>query len=275
MRTLSQLGFLTLALGSSLPVLRFTHLLTHAILKRCLFLQVGTAIHAIASSQNRQLWAGRRSLRQRHPILVGGRLIRICGLGFLSGFIRKDAILGGIYAGGGSMLLVSILIIRVGLTIAYSIKIWWDLYVSGSIRCVRSIDVIHTILPSLPLFVGGVSLGWVLQWNYIPVTITGLQEEKGLPIVIPLLVAVLLVIRLNLTKVTWTRIPLGIFGFDSMTRERSSLINKIMTHHELTVSPGSYQRVINKSCAFILKEPVCVGVPFVFRLLCLILLVSV
>jgi len=54
-RTLSQLGFLTLALGSSLPVLSFTHLLTHAILKRCLFLQVGRAIHAITSSQNRQL----------------------------------------------------------------------------------------------------------------------------------------------------------------------------------------------------------------------------
>lgn len=53
--TLSQLGFLTLALGSRLPILSFTHLLTHAMLKRCLFLQVGTAIHAIASSQNRQL----------------------------------------------------------------------------------------------------------------------------------------------------------------------------------------------------------------------------
>jgi NADH:ubiquinone oxidoreductase subunit 5 (subunit L)/multisubunit Na+/H+ antiporter MnhA subunit len=54
-RTLSQLGFLTLALGSRLPVLSFTHLLTHAILKRCLFLQVGRAIHAISSSQNSQL----------------------------------------------------------------------------------------------------------------------------------------------------------------------------------------------------------------------------
>jgi len=73
--------------------------------------------------------------------------------------MRKDAILGGIYVGSGSIILVSVLIIRVGLTIAYSIKIWWDLYVSGRIRCVRSIDVIHTILPSLPLFVGGVSLG--------------------------------------------------------------------------------------------------------------------
>jgi len=83
----------------------------------------------------------------------------MCGLGFLSGFMRKDAVLGGIYAGGRSILLVSILIISVGLTIAYSVKIWWDLYVTGSIRCVRSMDVIHTILPSLPLFVGGVSLG--------------------------------------------------------------------------------------------------------------------
>jgi len=172
------------------------------------------------------------------------------------------------------VLLVSILIIRVGLTIAYSVKIWWDLYVTGSIRCVRSMDVIHTILPSLPLFVGGVSLGWILQWNYIPVTITGLQEEKGLPIIIPPIVASILILRLNLTKVTWTRIPLGIFGFDRLTRESSLLINKVINHHELTVSPGSYQGVINKSCAFILKEPVWVGVPFVFSLLCLILLVS-
>jgi len=54
---------------------------------------------------------------------VGGRLIRMCGLGFLRGFIRKDAVLGGIYAGGRSILLVSILIISVGLTMAYSVKI--------------------------------------------------------------------------------------------------------------------------------------------------------
>jgi len=83
-----------------------------------------------------------------------------------------------------------------------------------------------------------------------------LQEEKGLPIFVPPIVATILILRLNLTKVTWTRIPLGIFGFDRVTRESSLLINKIITHHELTVSPGSYQRVINKSCAFILKEPV-------------------
>jgi len=122
--TLSQLGFLTLALGSSLPSLRFIHLLTHAILKRCLFLQVGTAIHSISSSQNSQLWAGNRTLRQSHPILVGGRLMSICGLGFLRGFMRKDAVLGGIYTGGGSVLIISALIIRIGLTIAYSVKIW-------------------------------------------------------------------------------------------------------------------------------------------------------
>jgi len=38
--------------------------------------------------------------------------------------MRKDAILGGIYAGRGSLILVSTLIISVGLTMAYSIKIW-------------------------------------------------------------------------------------------------------------------------------------------------------
>lgn len=122
-RTLSQLGFLTLALGSSLPILRFTHLLTHAILKRCLFLQVGTAIHAMSSSQNSQLWVGNTALRQSHPILVGGSLISMCGLGFLRGFIRKDAVLGGIYSRRSSILLVLIIIARIGLTIAYSVKI--------------------------------------------------------------------------------------------------------------------------------------------------------
>jgi NADH-ubiquinone oxidoreductase chain 5 len=50
--TLSQLGLLTLALGASLPILRFCHLIAHAFLKSCLFLQVGVDIHGGFSTQS-------------------------------------------------------------------------------------------------------------------------------------------------------------------------------------------------------------------------------
>jgi len=52
LRTLSQLGLLTIALGARLPILRFCHLLAHAFLKSCLFLQVGVDIHGGFSTQS-------------------------------------------------------------------------------------------------------------------------------------------------------------------------------------------------------------------------------
>jgi len=42
--TLSQLGFIVIALGFAFALLRFLHLITHALFKSCIFIAVGGLI---------------------------------------------------------------------------------------------------------------------------------------------------------------------------------------------------------------------------------------
>jgi NAD(P)H-quinone oxidoreductase subunit 5 len=100
--TVSQLGYMMLAMGCGAPLAGMFHLVTHAFFKAMLFLGSGSVIHAMeevvghepALAQDMRLMGG---LRRYMPItaitfLIG--CVAIAGIPPLAGFWSKDEILG-------------------------------------------------------------------------------------------------------------------------------------------------------------------------------------
>lgn len=91
--TLSQLGYMVMALGLGGPLQGMFHLTTHAFFKALLFLGAGSVIYALHHEQN--IWKMQGLLKQM-PItgttfLIG--TLALCGIFPLSGFWSKDEIL--------------------------------------------------------------------------------------------------------------------------------------------------------------------------------------
>ncbi len=91
--TISQLGYMFLAVGVGAYTFGIFHLTTHAFFKALLFLGSGSVIHAMSGEQDMQRMGG---LRRYMPVtywtfLVG--TLAIAGIWPLSGFFSKDEIL--------------------------------------------------------------------------------------------------------------------------------------------------------------------------------------
>jgi NADH-quinone oxidoreductase subunit L len=96
--TVSQLGYMFLALGVGAYTTGVFHVMTHAFFKALLFLGAGSVIHAMGGEQDITKMGG---LRKKLPItyitfLIG--VLAISGFPFMSGFVSKDEILLAAYA---------------------------------------------------------------------------------------------------------------------------------------------------------------------------------
>ena len=97
--TISQLGYMFLALGSGVVAAGIFHLFTHAFFKALLFLAAGSVMHAMNGVIDMRRFSG---LKQRLPwtrwtFLAGAAAL--AGFPLLSGFWSKDEILAGALAG--------------------------------------------------------------------------------------------------------------------------------------------------------------------------------
>ena len=96
--TLSQLGYMTVALGASAYSVAVFHLMTHAFFKALLFLAAGSVIIGMHHNQDIRYMGG---LRKYMPItwitsLIGS--LALIGTPFLSGFYSKDSIIEAVKA---------------------------------------------------------------------------------------------------------------------------------------------------------------------------------
>jgi NADH-quinone oxidoreductase subunit L len=96
--TLSQLGYMTVALGVSAYPIAIFHLMTHAFFKALLFLAAGSVIMGVHHNQDIRYMGG---LKKYMPItwitsLVGS--LALIGTPFFSGFYSKDSIIEAVFA---------------------------------------------------------------------------------------------------------------------------------------------------------------------------------
>jgi NADH-quinone oxidoreductase subunit L len=99
--TISQLGYMVLAIGAGAYTAGVFHLATHAFFKALLFLGAGSVIHAMAGEQDMRKMGG---LRKKMPITfitMALAWLAISGVFPFSGFWSKDEILIATFNNGG------------------------------------------------------------------------------------------------------------------------------------------------------------------------------
>ncbi len=125
--TLSQLGYMTVALGASAYAASIFHLMTHAFFKALLFLGAGSVIIAMHHEQDMRRMGG---LRRYMPVtywtsLVGS--LALIGFPGFSGFFSKDAIIESAHHSAlpGAHLAYAAVLIGVFVTALYTFRMFF------------------------------------------------------------------------------------------------------------------------------------------------------
>jgi len=97
--TVSQLGYMMAAIGAGFASAGFLHLLTHGVFKALLFLGAGAVIHAVGTNDITKMGGLVGRMRQTTVVFLVGTL-SLAGIPLFAGFLSKEEILGGVWAGG-------------------------------------------------------------------------------------------------------------------------------------------------------------------------------
>ena len=142
--TLSQLGYMTVALGASAYSVAVFHLMTHAFFKALLFLGAGSVIMVMHHNQDIR-WMG--GVRKYMPItwitfLLGN--LALIGTPFFSGFYSKDAIIEAVHASTlpGAGFAYFAVLAGVFITAFYSFRLYWIVF-HGQERYDQNPDAHH------------------------------------------------------------------------------------------------------------------------------------
>jgi NADH-quinone oxidoreductase subunit L len=132
--TLSQLGFMFVALGVGAYGVAVFHLYTHAFFKACLFLGAGSVIHAMSGEQDIRRMGG---LARKIPVTFVTFAVAtaaIAGIPPLAGFFSKDEILWFSFASetGGSTLLWFTMSFTALMTSFYMFRLLWVTFLTPS-----------------------------------------------------------------------------------------------------------------------------------------------
>ncbi len=129
--TVSQLGYMFLAIGAGDYVDGIFHMLTHAFFKALLFLAAGAVIHAMANRQDMKQMGGLAKYLPLTALTFAVGWLAISGIPPLAGFWSKDAILSS--AWGMNKVLWAIALVTAGLT-AYYMSRQFALVFAGQAR---------------------------------------------------------------------------------------------------------------------------------------------
>jgi NADH-quinone oxidoreductase subunit L len=174
--TVSQLGFMVMAIGSGAGQGGFYHLLHHAFFKAGLFLGAGAVIHAlhlhttagIRDGQDIRLMGG---LRKKLPVTFYTFLIcslALAGIPFTSGFVSKEMVLTEMqaWAQAGSwrwMILAAAWLVTF-LTPLYTFRVVWFVFIRPTDKEI-SVTEVPAIMRLPMLALAGVSLAIFIPWN--------------------------------------------------------------------------------------------------------------
>ncbi len=180
--TLSQLGYMTVALGASAYSAAIFHLMTHAFFKALLFLAAGSVIIAMHHEQDIRKMGG---IRKYMPITYWASLVGTLALiGFpgSSGFFSKDLLIEAVkdshWQGQGAVYWIAYLSVLLGVfvTALYSFRMFFLVFhgkermseeTRSHLHETPSVVTVPLILLAIPsAFIGWFTVGPVLFGNY-------------------------------------------------------------------------------------------------------------
>jgi NADH-quinone oxidoreductase subunit L len=129
--TISQLGYMFLAVGAGDYVAGIFHMLSHAFFKALLFLAAGAVIHAVADNQDMKRMGGLGKYMPLTAITFGIAWLAISGIPPFTGFWSKDSVLEGAFQ--YNKVLWAIGVLTAGLT-AYYMSRQFSLVFRGQAR---------------------------------------------------------------------------------------------------------------------------------------------
>jgi len=125
--TVSQLGYMFLALGVGAYTAAIFHLMTHAFFKALLFLGAGSVIHALSDEQDIRKMGGLRKIMPTTYRTFVIASLAIAGIPPLAGFMSKDEILysafNSTHPGGAGILLWLVGILTAFMTAFYMFRL--------------------------------------------------------------------------------------------------------------------------------------------------------
>lgn len=162
--TISQLGFMTAAVGFGNPAAAMFHLITHAFFKALLFMGAGSVIHGCKTQDIRELGGLGSVMKSTSVTFLMGSLA-LAGVPPLSGFWSKEGILASAAGHGGYF--YSALLLTALLTALYIFRLYFSVF-SGAPRAAalhahespRSMTLPLWILAAFALLAGLPGSSW-------------------------------------------------------------------------------------------------------------------
>jgi NADH-quinone oxidoreductase subunit L len=171
--TVSQLGYMFVALGVGAFSAAIFHLFTHAFFKACLFLGSGSVIHALDGEQDMRKMGGLKAYLPATYWTYVIATLAIAGAPFTAGFFSKDSILWQAYSSPlGSTELWFIGWVTAGLTAFYMFRQLFLVF-HGECRVDEHVKAhIHEspavmTLPLVMLAAGSIFAGWLGAPEYL------------------------------------------------------------------------------------------------------------
>ena len=196
--TVSQLGYMFLALGVGAFAAGIFHLMTHAFFKALLFLGAGSVIHSLSGEQDIRKMGGLWNTipATSRPFLIA--TLAIAGIPPLSGFFSKDEILGHTF-NRHLMLdryfaLWAVGIVTAGLTAYYMFRLFFEVFYGRSRVPVELEGRIHEspktmTVPLMILALFSIVSGWLalpILWGeespferFLEPSLRGVAPETG------------------------------------------------------------------------------------------------
>ncbi|MBA1445417.1 MAG: NADH-quinone oxidoreductase subunit L [Chromatiales bacterium] len=190
--TLSQLGYMMVALGASAYAAGIFHLMTHAFFKALLFLAAGSVIIGMHHNQDIRKMGG---IRKYMPITYWTSLIgslALIGFPGFSGFFSKDAIIEAVHHSDivGSTYAYVLVVAGVFVTALYSFRMFFlvfhgegprDAHAKEHIHETPKVVTIPLVMLAIPsIFLGYLTIGPMLFGDWFDGVLFVLPEHDGL-----------------------------------------------------------------------------------------------
>lgn len=197
--TLRQLGIIIISLGLEQPLLTFFHLVTHALFKALLFIVAGTVIHLENNNQDIRLIGYLTNFSNINVVFFNTANLSLIGTPFLAGFYSKDRILETFFLTTRPISTSIILLSRICLTSAYTIRVciltlWSNSKNVNFNQFCRKI----TYIAYITLIFGAICGGATINWLTTPLIIT-----PNIPVIMKTLALTLTIVFGTIILITY------------------------------------------------------------------------